>query len=249
MSSVRPPISQSFRAFSLLEVMVASAVLAIVMAILLGALSTSLSLWRNTEGKLAADREGRAAELMMAQDLASAVVPADPALWPRVNNGRLQFLTAKSTDYQTTGDNNLGDVCFVEYSVSQDGTALMRNFLGSGETFDQVIGAASPAFPNLPANRAQMLATNLLSNPRDAVRGLFLADNLTTTNHFTVLNRELLPRSSSDPDPPVAVEVNFAVTDPEGIANRDLLNSPGYKLRNAGYYSFRIQLPQPAKTP
>ena len=99
----------------------ASAVLAIVMAILLGALSTSLSLWRNTEGKLAADREGRAAELMMAQDLASAVVPADPALWPRVNNGHLQFLTAKSTDYQTTGDNNLGDVCFVEYSVTGQG--------------------------------------------------------------------------------------------------------------------------------
>ena len=52
--------------FSLIEVLVASAVLSIVLAILLGTLSASMSLWRNTENKLGADREGRAAEQLLA---------------------------------------------------------------------------------------------------------------------------------------------------------------------------------------
>jgi len=251
MTNIRKSSCRLNDGFSLLEVLVASAVLAIVMSILLGAVSTTLSLWRNTEGKLAADREGRAVELMMARDLASAIVPADPNLWPRVNNGRLQFLTAKSLDYQSGGNGSVdvGDVCFVEYLLSQDGSALLRNFLGSAETFERILSPATPGFPDLPASGAQLLATNLLVNARDAVRGLTVQNYVQSTNRFIVLNEDLLPRSPSDTNPPVAVEVNFGVTDPEGLANKDLLENPGFKLRNAGYYSFRIQLPNPVRVP
>ena len=48
-------------AFTLLEVLVASAVLGIFLVILLGTLSATLAVWRSTDNKVTADREGRSA--------------------------------------------------------------------------------------------------------------------------------------------------------------------------------------------
>jgi prepilin-type N-terminal cleavage/methylation domain-containing protein len=64
----RPRIT-SFTAasgFTLIEVMVSAAILAIVLAVMFSALSTSMSLWRNTDNKIVADREARAVELLLA---------------------------------------------------------------------------------------------------------------------------------------------------------------------------------------
>jgi hypothetical protein len=44
---------------------------------------------------------------------------------------------------------------------------------------------------------------------------------------------------------PGAVEVNFAVADPETLRNRTLLANTNYILRNAGLYSTRFRLPPP----
>jgi prepilin-type N-terminal cleavage/methylation domain-containing protein len=233
-------------AFSLIEVMVASAVLSIVLAILLGTLTASMSLWRNTENKLAADREGRAAEQLLAQDLANAVVisRSNNKLWPRVEGNTLQFLTTKSLDYQDGEEGDLGDVCFVEYQVSDDGFSLTRLFRGSKWTYDNVL-STDGGFPSPgSAGEAQLLATNLLPEPRDALRGLAVHDAANNTN-FIVLNRQLLPRSPSDDEPPVAVEVNLAAADADVMANIDLLDNENYRPRNAGYFSFRIYLSQP----
>jgi prepilin-type N-terminal cleavage/methylation domain-containing protein len=232
--------------FSLLEVLVASAVLAIVMMIMLGALTTSLSLWRNTESKLYADREGRAAELMMADDLASVLVPSDPNLWPRASGNSLQFLTLKPTDYQSKEGNNAGDVCFVEYLFDRESNTLRRIFYGSERTFRDILEKSTPTFPGHGAgsSEAQLLATNLLADPADAVRGLALHDQA-PTNSFVLLNRRLVPRQNNDPLPPAAVEVNFAVADPDAMANKDLWEGSDVPLRNAGLYSFRIHFPVP----
>jgi uncharacterized protein (TIGR02599 family) len=70
------PISCKNAGFTLVEVLVAAAVLGIMLVVLLSSVTTSLSIWRNTENQIAADREGRSAYQMIAQDLASAVVPA-----------------------------------------------------------------------------------------------------------------------------------------------------------------------------
>jgi len=244
-------------AFSLIEVMVASAVLSVVMAILLGTLTASMALWRNTENKLAADREGRAGELLIAQDLANALVPAATGLWPDVvtNGGTvfLRFLTTKPLDYQRPGEGNVGDVCFVQYFISDDGSALYRSFNPSAWTYENVIKTG--AFPPPATNEAQMLATNLLANPRDSVRGISALFGEASTNTFVVLATNnpgqagnLLPRENKAANnPPAAIEVNFAVADPDAIANEDLLDNPDYKLRNAGYYSFRVPLPRPSR--
>jgi len=240
------PTSRRSAAFSLLEVLVASAVLSIVLMILLGALTTSLSLWRTTESKLYADREGRAAELMMADDLASVVVPSDDRLWPRVDNDSLQFLTLKPVDYQSQQGNNRGDICFVEYIFDRPNNALKRIFYSSERTFNDILNKPNPAFP-APGNNsgAQLLATNILAKNADAVRGLALHDQA-PKDSFILLDRELLPRGNNDPDPPAAVEVNFAVADPDAMANKDLWeNNENIPLRNAGLYSFRIHFPQP----
>jgi prepilin-type N-terminal cleavage/methylation domain-containing protein len=242
--------SPAVTGFSLLEVLVASAVLAIVLTILLGALSTSLSLWRTTEGKVSADREARAAELLIAQDLANVVMPVNSNLWPRVKNNSLQFLTLKSADYQGADGVNVGDVCFVEYSIDKQSNALKRLFYASQRTFDEILDKSPPGFPEPgsggPDN--QLLATNILSNNRDAVRGLAI-QNEAPTNNFIVLDRRLLPPASGDTNPPAAVEVNFAVADPDAMANKDLWENTEMKLRNAGLYSFRMHLPLPTSLP
>lgn len=231
--------------FSLLEVLVASAVLSIVLMILLGALTTTLSLWRTTESKLAADREGRAAELLMADDLASVLVPADPNLWPRVDGDSLQFLTLKSTDYQSKKGNNKGDICFVEYRFDRPKHALMRRFYSSEKTFNDILSKPTPTFPSASgsASDMQLLATNILTDNADAVRGLALHDQA-PEDSFILLNRELLPRANNN-EPPAAVEVNFAVADPDAMANEDLWKNNDVPLRNAGLYSFRIHFPLP----
>jgi prepilin-type N-terminal cleavage/methylation domain-containing protein len=244
---VKPVLSNSrrFAAFSLLEVLVASAVLSIVLMILLGALTTSLTLWRTTESKLYADREGRAAELMMADDLASVVVPSDDRLWPRVDKDSLQFLTLKPVDYQSKQGNNTGDICFVEYIFDRPNNALKRIFYSSEKTFNDILNKPTPGFPNPGGNaNAQLLATNILTKNADAVRGLALHEQA-PNDSFIMLNRELLPRGNNDPNPPAAIEVNFAVADPETMANKDLWENKDVPLRNAGLYSFRIHFPLP----
>lgn len=243
--------------FSLLEVLVASAVLAIVMTVLLGTLSTSLGLWRTTESKLSADREARAAELLLAQDLANIFIPSDTRLWPQTNNGYFQFLTLKPREYQSAGGGNAGDVCFVEYHVDRTNRTFTRLFYGSAQTYTNVLRRSPPGFPNPGSDpqRAQVLATNLLADARDAVRGLAISDEANSTN-FVILGTnnsgvETLPFSGnySFSNRPVAVEINFAVADAETMANPELIGDPNYKLRNAGLYSFRISLPKPLGAP
>ena len=237
--------------FSILEVLVASAVLAIVLVVLLGTLTTSLSLWRNTEGKMAADREARAAGLLLAQDLSGAVLPANSSLWPTVSGGVLRFLATKPSDYQEDPQSNLGDVCYFEYSVS--GNRLRRGFVPSGATFAALRSGSFPTSGSAP----DVAAFNILSNARDALRRMLLASEANTTNFVILATNnpgnpgELLPLQGaySVDNPPVAIEINLATSDDTAMANQELLANTNYVLRNAGFFSFRVGLPKPLTTP
>jgi prepilin-type N-terminal cleavage/methylation domain-containing protein len=237
-------------AFTLIEVLVASAVLSILMAVMFAALSTSLSLWRNTDSKMIADREARAAHLMLARDLANAVVPADTKFWPRLQTNSpnifLQFLTAAPAEFQPSVGGANGDVCYVEYSIPAGTDKLMRFFYGSDKTFSDIL--QGPGFRSAPTtNDAQLLAANILTNNRDAVRDLKVLFTNADRRNFNLLNPNLalLTGTLTNTNWPAAVEVNFSVGDPEVTANQDLLKSPSYRLRNAGAYSLRFQLPRP----
>ena len=261
MTAAKPAPLAPSSGFSLLEVLVASAILGVVMMVLLSTLSTSIALWRNTENKAGADREARASELLLAQDLASVVIPSEPDLWPRVitNNGVqfLQFLTAKPPGYQSSS-NDSGDVCYVEYTVTPSLTApgaeLRRMFWGSARTYDEILSRGSlrgGGGAGVATNADfQPLGLNLLVENRDAVRGLELAGSANNT-HFVVLGRDLLPLTTaySAANYPAAIEVNFAVADADALRNTNQLNNPNYVLRNAGLYSTRFYLPEPPPSP
>jgi type II secretory pathway pseudopilin PulG len=238
--------------FTILELLVSSVVLAIVLTIMLAALTTSLALWRGTENRLSADREARAAGLFLAQDLSGVVMGTNPRLWPQQDGSSLKFLTTRPFDYQADG----GDVCFVEYSFVPDpkdpaGQVLLRRFLGSAATFAAIrqdgdfSGASAQGTP-------QLLATNLLSGMTNAVRGAKIQkDGEMSTNNFMILGTNMVQISGAYAmnNYPHAIEINFAAANPDAIANADLLANTNYRLRDAGVYSFRVVLPKPPGAP
>ena len=235
----------SASAFTLIEVLVASAVLSIVMMILLGTLSTSMALWRTTEGRLSADREGRAAELLFSQDVANAVLTTNTNLWPRVQNGWLQFLTTKPLDYQDPSGSDTGDVCLVEYSVDPTRHALVRNFTGSSGTWAKIKDDSLPPPPG--SSSGQLLALNVFKDLDSALRGTALsasASDQPKTN-FVILGTNMTATPSpSQANPPTAILVNVGVGDLDSIVNEDLLSNQNYKPRNANFFTFRLPLPR-----
>jgi prepilin-type N-terminal cleavage/methylation domain-containing protein len=249
--------------FTLLEVLVSSAVLAIVLAIMFSALSTSMSLWRNTDNKIVADREARAVEMMMARDLANVVIPASTNLWPRIESPRrssiqfLKFLTLAPSAAQSAGGAELGDVCYVEYAVlpstNGPGLEMRRLFLPSGQTYSNVIRPNS--FPVSTENNPafQSLGLHILPTNSWAVRGLGQwsidpRETVFNTNFF-LIGTNMLRFDGAPGNYPVAIEVNFAVADPDSLANTNVIANPNFVLRNAGLYSFRIPLPKPPNAP
>jgi len=124
---------------------------------------------------------------------------------------------------------------------------LRRFFMGSADTYNLVLSNGSfPAPTN--AERYQALGYYLLPVNSNAVRGLALAAEANNTN-FIVLGANMLPLATTNYDPtnnrPAAIEVNFAVADPDSLANTNLLSNPSFILRNAGLYSTRFSLPRP----
>jgi len=248
--------------FTLIEVLVSSAVLAIVLAVMFSALSTSMSLWRNTENKIVADREARAVELLLARDLANVIIPATTNFWPRIVTNRigrenvyyLKFLTASPAAAQSVSGSDPGDVCYVEYAVLPStngaGREVRRLFWPSSRTFADVLSPG--AFPGAQAAvQFESLGLNLLPTNTMAARGMGNLVSEANNTNFILLGTNRLPFTGA-PGPnnyPAAIEINFAVADPETLANTNLLNRSSYVLRNAGLYSFRIPLPKPPNAP
>jgi prepilin-type N-terminal cleavage/methylation domain-containing protein len=250
--------------FTLLELLVSSAILSIVLAVLLAILSTSLTTWRVTQNDIDVDVEARSGNLLLMQDIDNIILPKDPRLWPSVQTNNnipyFRFLTLKPLDYQDfDGNDNVGDVCYVEYSFQRENPngdlVLMRSFYSSKWTYDNVIKNSSFPPPN-PQN-AQLLSTNILAELKDSVRSSNLYGEAAKTGFVLLATNnpgfrgQILPMQSSlnfpnpsnPPNPPVGIEINFSTTDMTSIKNLDLLQNPNYKLRSAGYFSLRFDFP------
>lgn len=157
-TEIRQPIGAVGRgAFTLLELLVAMAVMSIMLVILLQTTATSLTLWRASEGKISAGREGRGALQLIQQDLQTMFVPANTNLWPQVVDGTgVRFLALKTWEYQT--GTNFGDVCFVEYRYESN--AIERGWVQSAKTFQSLTNVGGAAFP--VATNFQVVAANVL---------------------------------------------------------------------------------------
>lgn len=210
--------------FTLLELLVSSAVIGMLMMVLLGVTSTSLNLWRGSEEAISVDREGRTAMALLSQDLANIVIPSGD-LRPEVDEATnaaapLRFLTTKPLDYQDTDDGDVGDVCFVEYRVRNN--ALLRGFAGSAKTF-----AALPDFPDVPDNEFEVLATNVLQ--------------------FKVWQWDRDGKPLAGGAPAATMDVRLEVVDAKDLdnfrRNPALLSAQGYRSRK--YFFTRHSVPLP----
>jgi prepilin-type N-terminal cleavage/methylation domain-containing protein len=261
--------------FTLLEVLVSSAVLGILLLILLNSVTTSLSIWRVTEDRMGADREARSAFQMIADDLANAVVPTNTSgpmtnFWPLirrdfvpdlsamgVSNNVIGFHTLKPADYQQPGD--VGDLCYVEYQVRQQtntnalgNNVLLRRFVGSRETYDAMVAGR---FPTNSTNPFQVLATNIIFNTNAlkgtaVVRSSVLSDRTSVVPIFTRLR--LVPSgtnfvytNSPANQRPDAIQVSIGVADMDTLRNPALMANPNIQLRGGGFYTFTVNLPSP----
>jgi prepilin-type N-terminal cleavage/methylation domain-containing protein len=147
------------RGFTLLELLVSMAVMSLVLLVLLQTTSVSLNMWRASERKISAGREGRGALQLIDQDFKSMFAPTNPALRPTlVGNTGFRFLTLKPLDFQdTTPPAKVGDVCFVEYRFANN--AIERGSVDSKPTFDALTGGSAA----LPApSTFHIVATNVI---------------------------------------------------------------------------------------
>lgn len=249
--------SRAAHGFTLIEVLVSSAVLGVLMLILLGAVTNSLSTWRVTEARMAADREARSGFQILADDLANAVVPTNTSgpltnLWPQIRSdgAKIGFLTLKPTEYQNATNDDFGDVCFVEYEVRpQAGTNILtRRFVGSKETF----GTISSNPPSMPTNSSalpQLLATNVISNSlalkgTAIVKSSVAADVASVRTNFTALilsNGVYSVTNAANPRPD-AIQVSIGAVDLDTVRSPALTNT-NVPLRVGGFYTFTVNLP------
>lgn len=249
-------MKSSNNGFTLIEVLVSAAILSIVMAVILSILSTSLTTWRVTQGKIEVDTEGRSGALLLMQDIDNIVLPKDINLWPNIITNAetpyFRFLSLKPLDYQTyDGGENIGDVCYIEYFFDKENGNLMRSFFPSKWTYENILKTGS--FPSPSKDNAQLLSTNILKELKNSVRGTPLFNEAGETGFVLLATNNAEQPNSIMPhvgnktisNPPVGIEINFATTDITAHKNLDLLTNPNYKLRNSGYFSMRFDFPKP----
>lgn len=180
------------RAFTLIELMVAMAVLAVLVVMLLGLVDSASKLWRANESRVDAYRETRAALNIIRRDMDKALAGTNTNFF-RANDlayvyladaekdtnyaGALFFLTALPANAQQPNANNSG-ICQVGYflgygktTMSPDNAGgasmnLYRYFLSSDATFAKLTNNAQTGYFNMgltPTDpNVELLAKNVV---------------------------------------------------------------------------------------
>jgi prepilin-type N-terminal cleavage/methylation domain-containing protein len=160
------PIREGIHAFTLLEVLVTSAILGMVLFVLLSVVSTTLELWRGSRMELSVTREGRTGMSLVDMDLRNIILltNANNSLMPRINTNNyneresfvaMQFLTIMPPDYQ--GKSERGDLCYVEYRFTNQ--SFKRGFANSTVTFEAL---KKNEFPALSEEDFEIVAANVM---------------------------------------------------------------------------------------
>jgi prepilin-type N-terminal cleavage/methylation domain-containing protein len=148
MKDLRPGARRAYQGFTLLELMVSSALIGIMMMVLLSATSAGLGLWRGSEQRIAVGREGRNALFLMADDLDNILVLPAPAPQPRFGHWEdyvfMEFPVLRPRDYQDPAQANSGDVCYVRYRYNYDEKRLSRSHVDSLDTLAALRDGTTP---------------------------------------------------------------------------------------------------------
>lgn len=185
---VNPVQKFNLHAFTVLELLVAMTVFAILVVMLMGMVDSGTKLWRANENRVDSYREARAALGIISRDLSSALAGSNAGhflinsdAYPLLSNaekntnsaGALFFLSAQPAGAQEPGANK-SDVCQVGYFLAYGNTSMVpsgqgessmnlyRYFLSSDATFALLTN--SPVFPSglTPTDpRVELLARNI----------------------------------------------------------------------------------------
>ena len=172
-------LSKKSSAFSLLELLVAISVLCILLVILLNIVQGATNLWRTSENKVEAYREGRAALQIISSDLRHVLASTNTNFFRRdissyPNSTNVAFLATLPLSSQET--NSLSDVCTVGYFLAYDNKSpvsgitgrqsynLYRYFVESNETFAKLSDSSGPAdvLDFDPSRPPEILARNVV---------------------------------------------------------------------------------------
>lgn len=158
----------SRRAFTLIEIMVATVIMVILVGLVIQITSEVLKVWNRSSGKLAANAEARIAMDLLTQDLETAVFRNNGQQWLRVeaprdteeSGGSLytnQTVALKLFSPALDRDQSVpGDICAIGYRLAfkesyADGEnvyALYRKIVDPQTTFNSYMGSSSdPSSP------------------------------------------------------------------------------------------------------
>jgi prepilin-type N-terminal cleavage/methylation domain-containing protein len=192
------------RGFTLLEIMVSMAILAILIVILSTMVDSSAKLWRQSENRVDSFREARAALNLIASDMQSIAFPKESnPKQPRffaLNSGAelpgsasqspeassLFFLSALPTSEQQA-DENKSDLCTIGYFLAYDSPTLnqkdkslnLYRFFRSSDKTDVVLRGQDPIAANFTTGPSgeEVLARNIVGFK---IRG-YIVDAITGT--------------------------------------------------------------------
>ena len=257
--------------FSLLEVLVATAVLSILMVMLMGLVSSASALWRQSENRAEAFREARAALGIISRDLSSIFVgpqatnhflfgqAAGEALargGSVVFDGDRQamfFLTLLPPAAQEEG--SLSDICQVGYFLAFDRTAISQALPGSQPSMNlyRYFLSSNQTFQRLSANGSVVFTNNLL--PTDNSVEL-LARNVREFRIVPLVlsNGTYTTNFSPSPDRPLpdVLEISLSAVNQEAARRfprrEDWVAGPPGLTSLQQTFTTRIRINQPGKT-
>jgi prepilin-type N-terminal cleavage/methylation domain-containing protein len=160
----RASVAKSGDGFTLIEILIATAIVVFLVAILAQILSATHGIWRNSEARTDPFRDARAAIELMSRELAVVVThdrapvlalenvysqPGDTD-GPLHNQQAYALVPKRNVDTNNPAINN-SDLCAVGFYCTWDNSrhayVLRRHFFASDATFTRLQGAGLPAAP------------------------------------------------------------------------------------------------------
>ncbi len=198
-------------AFTLVEMMMATALTSVFGIMLLSVLLGVLTSWQSTESRIDAYREARASLKMLAREFstyipeAPGVTRADTLQIVTNSPSSVRFMTRLPAAVQPNGTPavSLSDVCGVDYFVAppadapQGPTGLYRRMIPSNEMFTRLAAGGNlfPGTSSSASSHVELVAANVVD-----FKARFLAADLTE-----------LPQPLTEDTVPVFVEFEMVV--------------------------------------
>lgn len=177
------------RAFTVIEILVASALMSVIVTIVLGMVSQVLNVWENSSGRLSSNFNARICMDNLVKDLQSAIFRNNGDVWlsakidninRNIDGASIKFFTtAMDRDTGTDAIPIYGDICAVSYQMKYANPintnnkefksyGFYRALIDSKETFDNYMGKLQEK-PN---------SAFLPDSSQEAISAAFLAENV-----------------------------------------------------------------------